>query len=100
MAYAGPDERAALINGFRALADYLDSNPNVPAPSHADVYTFPTDGECGGMRADIEAAAELLGCQARETAGGEHYSATRSFGPVEYRIIAICKHEHHDGREG
>jgi hypothetical protein len=27
-------------------------------------------------------------------------SATRSFGLVEYRISAICKHEHHDGRQG
>jgi hypothetical protein len=100
MAYAGPDERAALIDGFRALADYLESNPKVPAPSYADVYTFPPDGECDGMRADVDAAAELLGSQAHETAGGEHYSATRSFGPVGYRIFAICKHKHHDDRLG
>jgi hypothetical protein len=96
MAYAGPDERAALIDGFRTLADYLESNPDLPAPSYADIYAFPPGGECDQMRADVDAAAELLGSQARETAGGEHYSATRSFGPVEYRIIAICKHKHHD----
>ena len=32
MTYAGNSERAALIGGFRALADYLESNPDVPAP--------------------------------------------------------------------
>jgi hypothetical protein len=100
MAYTDPAERAALIHGLRALADYLDSNPAVPAPGHADVYTFPPDGECGAMRADVGAAAELLGTQARETTGGEHYSATRSFGPVEYRIVAICQRKHHDDRQG
>jgi hypothetical protein len=100
MAHAGPDERAALINGFRALADFLESNPDVPPPGHADIYAFPLDGECDRMHAEVDAVSELLGCQARETAGGEHYSATRSFGPVEYQISAICKHEHHDGRQG
>jgi hypothetical protein len=100
MAYADPAERAALIEGLRALAVYLESNPDVPAPSHADVYAFPPDGECSGMRAGVDAAAELLGSQPRETAGGEHYSATRSFGPVEYRIVAICQHQHHDDRQG
>jgi hypothetical protein len=98
MTYADPAERAALITGLRALADYLESNPEVPAPSHSDVYTFPADGECAGERAEIDSIAELLGCQARETAGGEHYTVTRSFGPVEYRAVAICKHHQHVGQ--
>ena len=68
----------------------------MPAPSCASVYTFPPDGDCRDMRAEIDAIADLLGAQARETAGGQHYTATRSFGPVEYRAIAICRHAHHD----
>jgi hypothetical protein len=96
MTYADPTERVALINGFRALADYLESNPDVPTPSYADVYTFPPDGDCCGMRAEIDAIADLLGSQAHETTGRQHYAANRSFGPVQYRAIAICKHAHHD----
>jgi hypothetical protein len=96
MTYANPTERTALISGFCALADYLESNPGVPAPSYADVYAFPPDGDCRDMRAEIDAIADLLGTQARETAGGQHYTAARSFGPVCYRATAICKHAPHD----
>jgi hypothetical protein len=95
MSYADSSDRAALIAGFRALADYLEANPDVPAPSYTDVYTFPPDGECAQMRAEIDAIAEMLGGQAHETAYRQHYTVTRSFGPVEYRAVAICKHHHH-----
>jgi hypothetical protein len=98
MSYAGPIDRAALIAGFRALADYLEANPDVPAPSYTDVYTFPPDGECPEMRAEIDAIAELLGNEAQEAAYGQHYTVTRSFGPVEYRAVAICKHHHDNTR--
>jgi hypothetical protein len=93
MTYAGHSERAALISGFRALADYLESNPGVPAPSYSDVLAFPPDGDCATMRAEIDAIAERIGVEARETVGG-HYVAARSFGPLEYRAVAICQHHH------
>jgi hypothetical protein len=88
MIYADSIERAVLINGFRGLADYLESNPEVPAPIYSTVHTFPPDGDWAGMRAEIDAAAARLGVTAHETPGG-HYVATRSFGPVEYRAVAI-----------
>ncbi len=91
MTYAGNSERAALIGGFRALADYLESNPDVPAPSYSSVLAFPPDDECAGMRAEIDAIAEQIGVEARETVRG-HYVAARSFGPIEYRAVAICEH--------
>jgi len=99
MSYAQPVERAALIKGFRALADFLEANPDVPAPSYTDVYTFPPNGECAEMRAEIDAIAGLLGSQARETASRQHYTVTRSFGPVEYRAVAICKDHQHGNAE-
>jgi hypothetical protein len=98
--YAEPSERAALINGFRALADYLESNPDVPVSGYATVYVFPPDGGCAGMRDEIDFIAALLGVTADENADGHHYTALRSFGPVEYRAVAICKHHHHDARKG
>jgi hypothetical protein len=98
MTYADPARRAALIKGFRALADYLESNPGVPAPNYADVYAFPPDGDCAGTRAEIDVIAARLGARAYETAGG-HYEATRSFGPVQYAAVAICK-QHQHGTKG
>jgi hypothetical protein len=100
MAHADSGERATLIEGFRALADYLESNPEVPAPSYSTVYAFPPDRDCAEARAEIDAVAELLGGQAQETANGQHYTVTRLFGPVEYRAVAICKRHHHDNSEG
>ncbi len=95
-----PAERAALIDGLRALADYLESSPRVPAPSYADVYVFPPDDDCAVMRAEIDTVAELLGSQPREAAGRQHYGVTRSFGPVDYRAVAICGHRHDDAGQG
>ncbi len=88
MNHADSTERAALIGGFRGLADYLESNPEVPGPSYPTVYTFPPDCDWAEMRAEIDATAAQLGVIAHE-AGCGHYTAARSFGPVEYRAVAI-----------
>jgi hypothetical protein len=88
MAYADSTERTALISGLRTLADCLESNPEVPAPAYSAVYAFPPDGDWPVMRAEIDSIAARLGVIARETVGG-HYVAVRSFGPVEYRAVAI-----------
>jgi hypothetical protein len=88
MTYSDPTERAELIGGFRALADYLESNPAVPAPGYSAVYTFPPDGDWPAMCAEIDSIASRLGVIACRSAGA-HYLATRSFGPVEYRAVAI-----------
>jgi len=50
MTYASPPQRQALISGLRALADFLESNPDVPAPEYTDVLVFPpsaSDAEKG-----------------------------------------------------
>jgi len=88
MTYANTAERAALIAGLRDLANYLDSNPDVPAPVYSQVYAFPPEAEWAEMRADVRAVAARLGVTAYRTGGG-HVFAARSFGPVEYRIVAI-----------
>jgi hypothetical protein len=88
MTFADSTERAQLVSGLRGLADYLASIPEVPAPVYSTVYAFPPSGDWAGMCAEIEAAAVWLGVAARITDGG-HYVATRSFGPVQYRAVAI-----------
>jgi hypothetical protein len=87
MTYSDPTERAELISGLRMLADYLESNPEVPAPRYSTVHTFPPNGDWAEMCAEIDAIAARLGVTC-ETCGG-HYVAARSFGPVEYRAVAI-----------
>jgi hypothetical protein len=88
MTYADSAGRTALIGGLRALADYLESNPEVPAPAYPVLYTFPPDGDWAAKRAEIDAIAARFAVTACETGGG-HYVAARSFGPVEYRAVAI-----------
>jgi hypothetical protein len=88
MTYANANERTALISGLRALADYLDSDPEVPAPFHTDMLTFPPDNDWQAMCTEIDTIAARLGVTGRKTAGG-HYVASRSFGPIEYRAVAI-----------
>jgi hypothetical protein len=98
MTYANPSERTAFVSGLRNLADYLESNPEVPAPIYSDVLTFPPDGGWMVMRAEIDAIAARLGVIARETVGG-HYVATRSFGPIGYRAVAIPPKSNSDNEE-
>ena len=98
MTYADPAERGAFISGLRELADYLESNPEVPVPSYSPVYTFPPDGEWAEMRAEIDATAARLGVIAR-LAGGGHYVATRSFGPVGYSAVAIPRKSNSGNKE-
>ena len=88
MTHADSTERAALISGSRGLADYLESNPEVPVSRYSTVYAFPSNGDWAEMCAEIDAVAARVGVTACET-GGAHYVATRSFGPVQYRAVAI-----------
>ena len=87
MTFADSIERARLVSGLRGLADYLESIPEVPAPVYSSVLAFPS-GDWTGTCAEIDAAAAYLGVTAHMTGGG-HYVAARSFGPVEYRVVAI-----------
>ena len=96
MTYANPAERTALIDGFRALADFLESNPGAPTPSYADVYTFRQ------MATAVTCAPRLTPLRTRSAPShmrpptASTTPQTRSFSPVQYRAIAICKHAHPD----
>ena len=88
--YANSEERAALIAGLRDLADFLDQNPQVPAPRRTDLLVFPPDGTDAEMFAEIDAIAQRIGTTASDTdSPAGHYSAVHCFGPVQYRAVAI-----------
>jgi hypothetical protein len=80
--------RAELITGLLDLAVFLESHPDVPAPHWADLLVFPADGTDDEKRAEIDAIATRIGAKAVDGQSG-HYSASRDFGPVQYRAVAI-----------
>jgi hypothetical protein len=86
--YASTTERLELIAGLRALADFLEENKAVPAPKSADVMVFADQGADHAARNEIDNIAILIDAVADEGAWG-HYRASRDFGPVEYRAVAI-----------
>ncbi len=99
MSYASQDERSRLIDGLRALAQFLHDHPEVPAPRWADILVFPLDGTDEEKCAEIDVLASRIGAEPREIVPG-HYSASLYFGPVQYRAVAICAHQDGSGEEG
>lgn len=90
MMYAEAGERASLIEGLRALAGFLEDHPGVPAPRWASVLVFPPGSTDRETQAEIDAIASLIGSEVHDdSADGGHYTASRDFGPVEYRAVAI-----------
>ncbi len=100
MSYANADERDGLIAGLRALADFLQDHPDVPAPRWADVYVFPPRGTDEEMRPEIDQIAARIDAEATDHASYGHYVASRHFGPVQYRAVAISQHPDNSHREG
>lgn len=84
--YANDEKRVRFIAGLRDLADFLDQNPEVPAPwGTAEMF------------AEIDTIAELIGSIASDADSPRwHYSAVRSFGPMQYRAVAIPHSARHN----
>jgi hypothetical protein len=89
MTYTDPDQRQGLINGLRALADFLESNPAVPAPVDADLIVFPPFDSDAEQRREIDVIALRIGSGTETSPYRRHYGTSRNFGPVEYRAVAI-----------
>jgi hypothetical protein len=87
--YANITDRERFIAGLRALAEYLESCADVPAPQYgASVLVFPSYGTDEEQRAEIDAIAARINAVPGEIVSG-HYTVSRFFGPVEYRAVAI-----------
>jgi hypothetical protein len=94
--YANSEQRAELIAGLRDLADFLDQDPQVPAPHFTDLFVFPPPGSDTEMFAEIDVIAALIGTTASDTdSPSGHYSAVLGFGPVQYRAVAIPNSARH-----
>jgi hypothetical protein len=86
--YANAEQRIRLVAGLRALAEFIESSADIPAPVTADALVFATDGTDEQKRSEIDVIATLIGAETRWTMG-DHYVVSRHFGPVEYRAAAI-----------
>src|SRR5580704_4355255 len=71
--YANAIDRERFIAGLRALAEYLESQPDVPTPRHGtSVLVFPLHGTSEEERAEIDAIAARINAEACEIVTG-HY---------------------------
>ncbi|MFI6802614.1 hypothetical protein [Streptosporangium canum] len=86
-----PERRTAFITGLRELADFVETNPEIPIPrASIPVHYFPervTDSE---MCAEVDRIAELLGTDIDPVhLPHDHYTTARHFGPISYEAVAI-----------
>ncbi|HXL91799.1 MAG TPA: hypothetical protein VN969_22870 [Streptosporangiaceae bacterium] len=89
MSYANLIQRQDLISGLRELADFLESNPEVPAPPEITAIVFPPQATNAEKRREIDAIASRIGSGTVTRPACLHYFTSRSFGTVEYRAVAI-----------
>jgi len=98
--YANDAQRVRLIAGLRDLADFLDQNPDVPAPWQTDLLVFPSEASDAEMFAEIGTIAGLIGSTpSNDGSPNGHYGAVRRFGPVQYRAVAIPRRARKKGGE-
>jgi hypothetical protein len=89
MTYATASQRQAFIKGLRGLAEFLEVNPEVPAPANTDVLVFPPHATDAEKRREIDVIASRIGSGTTTTSAHRHYVTSRAFGAVEYRAVAI-----------
>ncbi|GAB3444532.1 hypothetical protein GCM10027570_13900 [Streptomonospora sediminis] len=87
-ASAAEDNRRALAEDLRALADFLQERPELPVSPHAvvEVAYFPRGDDQDRVR-EVARVADLL--STRPHAEGAHTVCGRGFGRTAYRVVAI-----------
>ncbi|MFC4535292.1 hypothetical protein [Sphaerisporangium dianthi] len=83
-------DRLAYINGLRDLADFLDTNPDIPTPEGmVTAYCFP-HGTDEDIRAQVDQVARLLGSDIDPYEHVlDHYSTRITFGVAEYKAVGL-----------
>jgi hypothetical protein len=86
-------DRAALCQGLRSLADFLESHPELPPPYGVEASPH-LDGTDAEDRAEVDRIAAILGSGTTVNSAGTHYETERFFGDrVHYRAVAITEAE-------
>lgn len=85
-------QRAAFTQGLRDLAEFLDTHPEIPVPATTARLSYFPEGTDAEERAEVDRIAGILGVEPTG-ADSTHYTASRHFGPIAYRVIAILAEE-------
>lgn len=91
--------RTQTIAGLRALAGFLEANPDIPIREYGEDYKYFTRAEDDtSERAEIDRIAAALGETVDDdTDRGGHYSVSKTFGRITYtatHIPAKCRAAH------
>ena len=90
MTYSDINERKRLIAGLRALADFFEFRPEVPAPRSADLTVFPANTDDAAKCTEIDKIAALIGAAIEDDLSEfGHYRTRLNFGPIRYSAVAI-----------
>lgn len=90
------DDRQAVIEGLRELADFLEANPDLAIGSSESIHYFPENKSgVDDAFAEVDRVAEILGVT---PVNGAHYKAKRKFGAIEYEAL-VCKSKPKPGDE-
>lgn len=83
--------RTQTIAGLRALADFLQDNPNVPVREYGGEYiVFARADNDTTERAEIDRIAAAVGERVTdETGHGGHYTVSKTFGRITYTATHI-----------
>ena len=86
--------RAQTIAGLRALADFLENNPEVPVREYGAEYTvFARQDDDATERAEIDSIAAALGEKIPDDTGrGGHSTVAKTFGRITYCAIHVPAH--------
>lgn len=89
---ADPERRENTIKGLRDLADFLDANPDVPAPSVLDIQVSTHRAEpMSQQMASVDEFAVMLNRNAGWMNDEKtHYWSMRHFGPVRFFAVAVA----------
>ena len=85
-----PRERAELIRGLFELAAFVADHPEVPLPD-VRASIFPRGDDFAAEAGEVDRVAAAFGVEAKVRAGGGHYGAVRTFGPVEMLCLAVTR---------
>jgi hypothetical protein len=90
---ASPELRSRIIGDIRALADFLETHPELPVSPYTSVdvtYVPRTGHDDGPAFGEVAEAGALLGRMPAWE--GEHYLVEHHHGAGRYRVVAIPAH--------
>ena len=83
------EHRQAVIDGLRELADFLTEHPDVPLSYSSNWITYLPGGTDEEERAEVDRVAAILGVTTESPGSPDHYEASRQFGGMTYKALAI-----------